>query len=304
MNILHPIQKIFRRHRTLPAVLAGVLLSAALAVPQALAQTSVWRVSDGGHTIYIGGTLHLLRASDYPLPEAFLRAYDDSDEVYLETDLNAMNNPDAALMEMMTRLYYTDGRTLRTVLNDEAYAVLSDYLMGAGIPMEAIETARPGAFLSLLTIAEFGKLGFTPQGVDSYFNTKAMGDGKPTGQLETVEEQIDMLAALGEGYESKFVLLVLRDIGNIEEFVDIILDAWRTGDFEAIERLLLEEMIIEMPDAFDLMVRDRNLRWLPQIEAMFHDADTEYVLVGALHLVGEIGLLELLREKGYSVEQL
>ena len=303
----HPLPKRARRC-TLSAVLATFLslaMALSLAVPLSQAQTSVWKVSDGESTVYLGGTFHLLRVADYPLPAAFESAYNEADEVYFETDLRALlAPPDPALMELMAQRYYSDGRTLQTVLDDEAYEALSAYLDEAGIFIEAVQTTRPGTLTSLLALTELGKLGFTPQGVDMYFNIRTMGDGKPTGELETVEEQINMLVSLGEGYESELVMLTLRDIGRIENMMGTMLSAWRNGDTDALEESFLEEMRAELPEFHNTMFLQRNLRWLPQIEAMFEDPDTEYVLVGAGHMVGQDGLLQLLREKGYTIEQL
>ena len=286
----------------LPAILAVALSLAA--VMQAHAQTSVWRLSDGKSTVYLGGTFPLLRVSDYPLPAAFEQAYSDSAEVYFETDIGAAQAMNPAMMELMQRLYYADGRTLKTVLDKTAYAALSAYLHKTGIPMEAVRTARPGMLSTMLQLTELSNLGFTPQGVDTYFDTKSMGDGKPIGKLETLEEQFDMLASVGEGYESKLVMLTLRDIGKIGAEIEIMLAAWRTGDVKGIEESFLEELIAELPQLHDELLLQRNLRWLPQIEALFDDAATEFVLVGVGHIVGEGGLLQLLQDKGYTIEQL
>ena len=147
-------------------------------------------------------------------------------------------------------------------------------------------------------------MGFTPQGVDAFFHTRAVGDGKAEGQLETVQEQIGFIAAMGEGNESEFILLSLKDLAETGDVMEDMIGAWRSGDAEGLSELFVEEMKVEAPALYDTLLLQRNLKWVPQIDSMLQDADTEFVLVGAAHLVGENGLLDLLSQKGYEINQL
>lgn len=268
-----------------------------------LADTSVWRVSSGTNTLYLGGTVHLLRPSDYPLPEEYEQAYADSQELYFETDISAMNDL-SVQAQMLQQLTYTDGRSLATVLNEEAYQALTDYTNNVGLPLTMLESFKPGMIISTLQVLEFQKLGFTPQGVDAYFNTRAMGEAKNIGALETLQEQIGFLAAMGEGNESEFILMSLRDIEKTNEVMGDMIAAWREGNSDALEELFVDEMRQEAPEIYDSLLKQRNLRWIPQIEEMMNDPDTEFVLVGAAHLIGPEGLVVLLRQAGYQVTQL
>ena len=147
-------------------------------------------------------------------------------------------------------------------------------------------------------------MGFTPQGVDTYFTTRAIGDAKSLGQLEAVQEQIEFIAAMGKGNESEFVLLSLRDLDQTRELMDEMVQAWRVGNNARLEKLFVEDMRSETPELYDSLLLQRNLMWIPLIDQMLDDGDTEFVLVGAAHLVGEDGLLELLANKGYEIRQL
>ncbi len=283
-------------------ILTSVLFISGLSTA-VLADSSVWRVSSGTNSLYLGGTVHLLRPSDYPLPEEYERAYAASEELYFETDISAMNDL-AVQAQMLQQLTYTDGRTLATVLSQEAYQALTDYTSSVGLPLTMLESFKPGMIISTLQVLEFQKLGFTPQGVDAYFNTRAMGEAKSIGALETLQEQIGFLAAMGEGNESEFILMSLRDIEKTNEVMEDMITAWRTGDSDELEDLFVDEMRREAPELYDSLLRQRNLRWIPQIEAMMNDPDTEFVLVGAAHLIGPEGLVVLLRQAGYEVTQL
>lgn len=278
----------------------GVLL---LLSEESLAETSVWRVSDGNNTVYLGGTVHLLRPSDYPLPEEYEQAYLASSELYFETDISSMGDL-SVQAQMLQQLTYSDGRTLKTVLNEDAYAALEDYTATIGMPLMMLEQFKPGMIISTLQVLEFQRIGFTPQGVDAFFNTRALGDAKDIGALETIEEQIGFLARMGEGNESEFILLSLEDLENTDALMEEMITAWRNGDEGALQKLFVDDMEQRAPELFDSLLRQRNLRWMPQIEAMFEDADTEFVLVGAAHLIGREGLVQLLQTKGYEVSQL
>jgi len=205
---------------------------------------------------------------------------------------------------LLQQLTYNDERTLKTVLNQEAYTALSDYAATIGLPMMLMEQFKPGMVVSTLQILEFQRIGFTPQGVDSYFNTRAVEDGKSLGQLETVQEQIGFLAAMGEGNESEFILMSLRDLAETGEIIDEMIQAWRVGDNSKLHEMFVADMRNEAPELYETLLRQRNLNWLPQIEQMLRDTDTEFVLIGAAHLVGTDGLLDLLRNRGYQVRQL
>ena len=267
------------------------------------ADTSVWEVKFDSNTVYLGGTVHLLRPSDYPLPEEYEQAYQASSKIYLETDLSSMNEL-SVQTKMLEQLTYQNARSLKTVLNEEAYTALSDYMVEIGMPLMMMENFKPGMVISTLQVMEFQRNGFTPQGVDVYFNNRAIEDATTLGQLESIQEQIGFLASMGEGNESEFILLSIRDLEETTEIMNDMIAAWRTGNNDQLAAMFVTEMQNEAPDLYDTLLRQRNLNWFPQIEQMLSDSVTEFVLVGAAHLVGPDGLLRLLRRKGYQVRQL
>lgn len=281
----------------------AILIGIQIASQAVLAETSVWKVTDGDSVLYLGGTVHLLRPSDYPLPEEFEQAYQAADELVFEVDLATMNDL-STQAQMLAQLTYNDSRTLQSVLSEEAYAELEAYTDSLGLPIMMMQKFKPGMVVSTLQVMAFQKLGFTPQGVDNFFNTRAMGDAKTLGALETVQEQIGFLAAMGEGDESEFILLSLADLEDMDQAMEEMIAAWRSGNAQQLADLFVADMREQAPELFDSLLRQRNLNWMGQLEDMIADANTEFVLVGAAHLVGEDGLLDLLRGKGYEVDQL
>ncbi len=282
---------------------ALLLLLSAIASSQSWADASVWEVKSGSSTVYLGGTVHLLRPGDYPLPREYDQAYSASSEIFFETDLGAMNDI-SVQAQMLQQLTYQDGRNLKTVLNEKAYSALESYTQKVGMPLMMLEQMKPGMVVSMLQVLEFQRIGFTPQGVDAHFDARARGDGKALGQLESVAEQIGFLASMGEGNESEFILLSLSDLAETASMMDGMIAAWRSGNNDALSELFVDDMRTQAPAVYDALLKQRNLNWIPQIENMLRDSDTEFVLVGAAHLVGPDGLLQLLERRGYQVNQL
>lgn len=268
-----------------------------------LAQTSVWKASKGDENVYLGGTVHLLRPSDYPLPQPYETAYQDSDALYFETDIRGMNDF-SIQARMLGELMYQDDRTLSSVLSPEVYAQLSSYAQGVGLPMQMMEKFKPGLLVTTLQLLEFQKMGYTPQGVDAFFDSRAMSDGKVVGQFETVDEQIGFLSRMGDGNENQFIELSLEDMKEIETSMDAMVASWRNGDANELSAVFVDDMKQSYPSVYKELLLDRNNNWMPQIEALFAQEGTEFVLVGAAHLVGDDGLLAQLQRRGYTVTQL
>lgn len=294
-------RNVFGRFRATAQVLLA--FSALSLSASALAQSSVWVATKESQSVYLAGTVHLLRPSDYPLPPQFETAYAASQQLYFETDIAGLSDM-SVQARLLQELTYRGDQSLRTVLDDSTYQALSNHLATIGMPIQMIEKFKPGLLVSTLQVFEFQKLGFTPQGVDAYFNTRAIGDGKALGELEPIDAQIGYIAQMGEGNESEFIRLSLEDLDEMGASMNQMLGAWRSGNDELLDTLFVNDMKEGYPELYDSLLVQRNLNWMPIIESMFGDADTEFVLVGAAHLVGEDGLLNLLRNKGYGIRQL
>ena len=137
-----------------------------------------------------------------------------------------------------------------------------------------------------------------------HFNSRAVADGKSIGQFESIEEQLGFLAAMGEGNESEFILLSLKDLEDTDALMAEMISAWRSGDANALSRLFIDDMRNEAPEIYDALLLQRNRNWLPEIEALLKDEATEFVLVGAAHLIGPEGLVSMLSAKCYQVNRL
>lgn len=278
------------------------ILICMLLVRPVLADAPVWKVSKDDSFLFIGGTIHVLQAQDYPLPAEFERAYDAADELVFEVDI-ANLNPLAFQQQLMQAAVYQDGSTLASHLTPETYQKLQSYADQHGIPLQGFAPMKVGMLVLLLTAFELERLGIKEAGVDQFYSDKAIADQKPTAALETIEQQIKFIANLGEGEEDGLVLQTIEELNTLaDEFAALKL-AWQHGDMQAMINISLKD-IQSFPKVYQSLLVDRNRAWTPKIEAMLDDADVEYVLVGVLHLAGEDSVLAMLKARGYQVEQL
>lgn len=287
----------------LPLACVTVLRMAALLLLSASALCAdVWRVSSKTGHVYIGGTFHLLTAADYPLPAEYDTAYHASDIVVLEADLDRIRDP-AFQPVMIKAVSFEHGKTITDVLKPATLKQLEIYLASRGIALKDIASFKPGMLSIMLSMVEMQRLGLSGIGVDEHFQQKAKQDRKPLQWFETAEQQLALIAAMGKGQEDDLVVSTLRDIEHLQLLMKDMKKAWREGDTRQLEAIALTPSQKQFPGLMDSMLFQRNDNWIPAIEQMVASDGTEFILVGALHLVGHRGLLSQLQQRGYCVEK-
>jgi hypothetical protein len=279
-----------------------LLFNLVLALP-ALAASPVWEVKSGDSVVYVGGTCHILRDSDFPLPAGFDLAYRQSATIIFETDIGELESP-AFRQKMMSELFYRDGRSLTDDLSPAAYTALKSYCEKAGLPVSALHPMKPAMVALTLVAYELQKLGFTQAGVDQFFYARAKEDGKRIEGLETTEEQLDFLSVLGKGMEDELIEQSLAELGWTGPIFEDLIGAWKRGDEKEMSRFLVEATREDFPEIYQTLFVKRNAKWLPRIEKFLATPEKELVLVGVGHLVSSKGLIEDLRKRGYEVSQL
>lgn len=266
------------------------------------AESSVWQVSDGKNTVYLGGTFHMLKPSDYPLPKEFEQVYNKVNWLVFETDILALENPDFQKY-FQQKMKLPSGQILADKLSPKAYAELIRYMSKNDLDIGQFQSFKPQMISLIINILELKKLGLTAQGVDDYFGEKAVNAGKVLSQLESKEDQAHYLANMATGHESRFILQTLADVKELEQELDKLSQAWRSGNVQALYRTGIATMIEDYPQVYQTLMVERNRNWLPRIETLIQQPEKKLILVGALHLVGPDGLLEQLKSKGYQVNQ-
>lgn len=266
------------------------------------AQSSVWRVKSKQGEIYLGGTIHLLRDQDFPLPDEFEMAYATSSVLVFETDIKALETPEFQ-QKLLAKSIYPGDSTIKDVLSEEIYNMLEAECVGSGLPFEQIQKIRPSVLIMTLVAIQYQKLGINAPGVDAHFSRRGIEDGKEARFLETGDEQVNLLVNMGKGHEDEFVLQSIEDLKKVETQMLVMIDSWRNGQTKESEKEL-EDMKTDYPELYQDLLVQRNNAWMPQVEKLFETGDIELILVGALHLHGEDGLLAQLKKKGYRVKQL
>lgn len=263
------------------------------------AQTSLWQISKGDKRLYLGGTVHVLGYEDYPLPEEFVEAFSNSKKIVFETDIVKAKEPEFA-QKLLRQMTYPQGKSLRDVLNKQTYQRLVAYFSDK-VPMAQIDTMKPGMVVLMLSAIEFQRMGLVTVGVDEHFWNLARQEGKSIGTLETLDEQLGFLVNMGKGNENELIMSTLNELKQVDLMINTLRSAWRAGNELEMKNIVLQDMVDDYPELYQSMLVKRNHNWLPHIEAMMDNEGIALVLVGALHLVGDDGLLQLFRDKGYEV---
>ena len=285
----------------LSSVLPGLLLL--LFSFSVIADSPIWRVEKNGQHLFLGGTIHVLAASDYPLPSAFDKAYRQAARLVLETDMQKLQSLEFQ-QAMLRELTYSDGSNLQNRLNRNTYQGLEQFFSARGIPMATIVNFKPGMVVTMMTMVELQRLGIDGIGVDAYYSARAIEDRKKLGQLESVETQIAFLANMGVGKEDEMLSFSLSEVAQLSSMMKSMKHAWRRGDVKKLEEFGITDLINDFPDVYKSLLLDRNNAWIPQIEAMAKTKEIELILVGALHLAGKDGLLTQLRARGYQIKMM
>ncbi|PLX78793.1 MAG: TraB/GumN family protein [Desulfuromonas sp.] len=264
---------------------------------------SIWKADKGASTVYLVGSIHLLNQQSYPLPEIYDRIFSESQNIAFETDLDQIQSP-AVQQRLLLAASFKPGNSLQTVLADETYAKLKRYLTAQGLSIENLSGLKPWMLCLTLSIIEMQKLGFSPQfGLDQHFMQKAQRQGKIVLQMESVDEHLATLTGLDRLDQNILVEQTLRDLDKVSTLFGNMVSAWRHGDAEQLDRLINGSMRAE-PQLKELLLDRRNRKWCAKVESLLELKQTAMVVVGAAHLAGKGSVVELLRQKGYRVEQL
>lgn len=283
-------------------LLVAIILNLILCLSVA-ADTSIWKVQLHNSVTYIGGTCHILRKSDYPLPEEFVKAYEDSDIIVFETQLEELNSPKSQEMIIKKGLY-KDELSLDKVLSPRTYDFLKTYCEDSGIPVLSLNKLKPSMVVLTLLGLELQKLGINQTGVDNYFHHKATMEGKKIEGLESVNQQIEFVLSMGEGNEDDFIEHSIKDLKKTRQILNELIAAWRQGDEDKLYQLYIVPMKKDYPNLYSTLIAERNREWLSRIKRYLQTPQNEFILVGVGHLVGTDGIIDHLKRSGYTINKL
>jgi uncharacterized protein YbaP (TraB family) len=196
-----------------------------------------------------------------------------------------------------------EGQTLEQHLSQQTYALLQQKAGEFGLQVEIFNQFKPWLCALTLTSVELQRLGFNPNyGIDTYFFDKAKRDGKDIRFLESIDDQLGLFTEMSRQEEDSFLAKVLQELDTMRVQVVDMINAWKSGDSATLASMVKVEFE-GYPGVYSKMLVERNQKWVQQIEALSGQDGNSFVVVGAAHLVGDDSILELLKRKGFEVEQ-
>ena len=262
---------------------------------------SLWSLQGKSNTIYLLGSVHFLNPTEN-LPEALQAAYEDAETLMMEIDMDDLDPLEVQQVALELGML-PEGRTLEMEVGAETYAQVAAKAKQLGIEPKMLERFRP--WFAALTLVQLHliKMGLDPNsGVEQRFTALAGRDGKEILGLESLREQLGILAGLAPEQQREFLVYSVEDSERATKEIDRMLKAWRSGDVDALDELLTEGME-KYPKVYRSLTVESNRRWIASIEPLLQHKDDYLIVVGTLHLVGNDSVVELLEAKGHRVKQ-
>ena len=263
----------------------------------------LWRIKSTNSTVYLLGSIHVAKPKMYPLDPRIEKAFQESSVLVVEADVS----PDKALglaMQIMGRVSYPPDDGLDKHISKELFDTIQARMATNGIPPAMVNRMKPLFLAMTLTLSQLSDLGIDPQlGIDLHFLQEAKG--KPIVELEGAEAQLTLLDGFTDKEQEDFLKYTLKDNENIAKNVDDMIAAWSDGDAKKLDDLMMQSAK-DSPETQALFVKlldDRNKKMAIKIEQFLKTDKTYFVVLGAGHLVGKNGLLQLLG-KNHATEQM
>jgi uncharacterized protein YbaP (TraB family) len=294
------------RKRFLSIVCILIIISFSLFLQDSPSQPKknfLWKVKSETNVVYLLGSIHYMKKEYYPLDEKIEKAFDQSDILVVEVNINDPTKID--IQKLIESATYQGNETLESHLSPEIYERVKGELIGLGIAPEMVMKYKAWFLALTLASLEMKKLGFDPNyGIDQYFLSKANGKKKIL-ELEKLNDQIDLFATLSEKDQELLLLYILKDIKVLERELHRLTHAWFTGDEKAIESIIKRSSQEDhrLVPIYEKMIYERNRNMASKVENFLKEKETYFVIVGAGHLVGNQGIVEILKLKGFHLEQ-
>ncbi|MDZ4114319.1 MAG: TraB/GumN family protein [Brevundimonas sp.] len=272
---------------------------AAAAVPPAEGQgPALWIIRDSDSTLYLFGTMHILRPTTAWGAERIDRAFASASHLIMEVD--SPEDP-SALLPIVREHGLSPDRPLSSLLTDREFAALDAAARTIGARAEGMDSMRPWLAGVTVQSASIIRAGYAVEsGVEPILKARAAAAGMTVSGFETPDEQIRMLSGFPEEGQLAYLRTALDDFGRAQTEVDKLVEAWAAGDVEAIRRLAVDPMR-DTPLLYEALLVRRNTNWANQIEALLEGSGTVFIAVGALHLAGDDSVQEILAGRGVEV---
>jgi uncharacterized protein YbaP (TraB family) len=296
-----------------PVLMVGLLLGSGVVqargdVPAAKATPPVpllWKVTGPGDSrVYLLGSFHLLRAQDYPLAADVDQAFAASKRVVFELSPQDMQSPQLT-QKMLQAAVRTDGTELKRDLDPATWTKLQAYATANNLPLAQLQGMKPWFVGLTITLGQFTKMGLDPNlGLDRHFMQRAATAGKPTSGLEDIDTQVGVLSGMSAAEQQQMVAEALDQADKADAEGRKLHDAWRRGDDKLLWTSMAAQMRGEYPQLYKRINTERNDAWVPKLQQYLQAGQGgTLVVVGTLHLLGDDGVVDKLKAKGFKVER-
>lgn len=280
-------------------VVAGLLAALSLT---AHGEPPAWVVTDEDSRIVLFPTVHALPEGLDWKSDALVEVIETSEEVW--TEIGDPNDP--SLADEIPQLIATYGLSpdtpLSARLTPEQASDLAEATATLGIPAASLDPMKPWLAALMMTQTELAAAGITGErGVESVLSG-VFGD-RPVRQLETAKQQTLMLAELDMETQIDFLMTAVETTGTAAERLQQITEDWAEGDVSGMDTELLAEMRADFPELYDIIFTDRNAAWTDILVEELAGSGTDFVAVGAGHLVGADSVPSMLTARGYDVQR-
>ena len=292
-NIVHAAE-------TPPAPVTMAPATAAETAPEtADADPALWVVRDEDTTIYLFGTVHVLKPGLSWFDEAVKDAFDKSDQLMLELVLP--DDQAEVARTMLPLAIDANGTTLTSRLDAEQLAAYQAAMASVGLPPAQFDMFEPWFPAITLSVLPLTKLGYDPeQGAEKQLTRFAKASGKPVAGFETLGEQLGFFDSLPEAQQIAFLNSVVKDLDKLGPTLDRMVVLWAKGDPDGLT-VAMNESLAATPALAQTLLYDRNARWADALKARMEQPGTVFVAVGAGHLAGEKSVQDYLKERGLTV---
>jgi uncharacterized protein YbaP (TraB family) len=278
----------------------GLLLCVTVRADGAL--HSLWELHGKHNTVYLLGSIHVLRPNDYPLAPVVLDAYTHAGSLLMEVNLDEINS-EQVQAEMLASAILSDGKTLPDVLGKQRYERAAALAHEIGVELSKFDQFAPWFAAEAISELQLTQLGFQPEnGVEMYFMNRARSDGKSVDGLETVHDQISVFQNMSLDAQAEYLLSSLEQAHDLPKEVDSMVRAWQRGDTRWFESELQSDLGHDS-DLYQSVLVARNRKWVPKIEALLNGDKNYLVIVGTGHLAGQGSVVDLLKKDGIVATQ-
>jgi len=256
----------------------------------------LWKINGNGleKPSYVYGTIHVICPQDYIMADKVKKAFSESDQVYLELDFD-----DPEMMQKIMGLSMLgNGKTAKDYLSEEEYKLLDEKFNSAiGIPMAQLQVMKP---LMLLSMSYMAIIKCQPMSFETVFSNMAKTENKELKGLETIEYQMSIFDKIPYTLQYKMIADLLKKEIKAQEEFNALIALYKKEDIDGLLNSM-HDSEWNLEDFEESLIYNRNKEWVEKFDKIANEKST-FIAVGAGHLAGEKGFLNLLKEKGYTVE--